>query len=1000
MDGLRGDGVELTAAEAFAWLRIGGAAVVALAVVLGPADHGRAFVLALAAASVYAIVLAVLAARGLRRTPRIEISLADVGFILLLIACSGGALSEARVALVVYPIAMGLAHTARSIAFVAIVAAVGYTAVALSSFGEPGAETAFMETLAAMVVVGAIGVALATAFQRRTRQIEELASGRAALLHEALDAEERERARIGERLHDGTLQSLLAAQQDVKEARAGYLQSLEFADEALTDAVDALRETVLGLHPASLAERGLEMGLRVEVDRVARRARVAVELDVDPAAVGPHDALLYAAARELITNVVEHASASRLTVTLAREPEAIVLTVRDDGAGMNVASRSAEALVQGRVGLASTRQRVGAAGGRFELRSSPGQGTTARVVVPAHTVQRRAVAAGEPDPERLQALRATGLLDGRPDAAFDRIARLAGRLLDAPIAGVGLVDAERVFLLAQLGVAEPFAARREWPLTHSPCRFVVAGDGSLAVDDTRADPLLRDGPTVSELGIVAYAGVPLRTPAGHAIGTVFVADGRSRAWPPADLELLHELAQIAGRELVWAERAARGARAGDELDSERRFISAVLENLDEGVIACDEIGELRIVNAAARALGADRPGALGELAVRGDLRRAATGETVGQSDLPLERARRGESVAGEEYVAGNLDGGERRALILAGRPIDAVDGAGAGGAIMTIRDVTEQRLAQQASREAEERFRVAFEHAPGGMGIAGLDGRLRSVNLALAELTGMRAELLKRTTLESLLHPEDVEGPALGIQALEHDPASVYVAEKRILHADGHEIWVALQVAVIRDGAGRPQHLLVQLHDTSERRREEERLRTLSDRDELTLLLNRSGFARELRRHAARVERYGTEGGVLLIDVDGMKEINAALGRGGGDDILRRFALALEARVRRSDFTARLGEDEFAVLVPHGDAAGLMALAEALLGRLERAQDESAGRIGAPVTVSIGGAVFGAGATEADTVLRRATTAKDAASRAGGGRALLFGPAVLSGPAD
>lgn len=998
MDGLRGDGVELTAAEAFAWLRIGGGAVVALAVVLGPADRGGAFVFALAAASVYAIVLLVLAARGLRRTPRVEISLADVGFILLLIACSGGALSEARVALVIYPIAMGLAHTARSIAFVTVAAALGYAAASLASLDEPGAERAFIETLAAMVIVGAVGAALATAFQRRTRQIEELGSGRAALLHEALDAEERERARIGERLHDDTLQSLLAAQQDVKEARAGYLQSLEFADEALTDAVDALRETVLGLHPAALAERGLEMGLRVEVDRVARRARLAVELDVDRDAVGPRDALLYAAARELITNVVKHASASRLTVTLAREPDAIVLTVRDDGAGMSVESRSAEALAEGHVGLVSTRQRVGAAGGRFELRSVLGQGTTARVIVPVHTVQRGAVADDGADPARLEALRATGLLDSRPDAALDRIARLAGRVLDAPIAGIGLVDAERVFLLAQLGVAEPFAARREWPLTHSPCRFVVAGDGSLAVEDTRSDPLLRDGPTVSELGIVAYAGVPLTTPAGQAIGTVFVADRRARAWPPKDLAVLQELAHVAGRELVWAERAARGGRAGDELDGERRFISAVLENLDEGVIACDELGELRIVNAAARGLGADGPGALGDLAARGELRHAATGATVGQADLPLDRALRGEAVAGEEYLAGDPDGGERRALILAGRPIDAVDGA--GGAIMTIRDVTEQRLAQQVSREAEERFRVAFEHAPVGMGIAGLDGRFWSVNLALAELTGLRAELLKRATLESLLHPEDVEGPALGIQALEEDPTAVYVAEKRILHADGHEIWVSLQVAVIRDGAGAPLHLLVQLHDTSERRREEERLRTLSDRDELTLLLNRSGFARELRRHAARIERYGTDGGVLLIDVDGMKEINAALGRGGGDDILRRFALALEARMRRSDVAARLGEDEFAVLVPHGDAAGLMALAGALLGRLEHAQAQSAGRIGAPVTVSIGAAVFGAGATEADTVLRRATTAKDAASRAGGGRALLFGPAVMSGPAD
>jgi two-component system NarL family sensor kinase len=232
MDGLIGKRGDLTAAEAFAWLRIGGAIVVAMAVVLGPSDYDSAFWVALAVAAVYAVVHAVLAVRGLRKNPRVAISLTDIGFILLLIALSGGPLSEARVALVIYPVAMGLAHRARSIALVTLVAAAGYTLVSLSALDEPGAQTAFVETLAAMMIVGAIGVALAMAFRRRTDDFEELAAGRAALLHDALDAEQRERARIGERLHDDTLQSLLAAQQDVREARAGYLQSLEFADDA------------------------------------------------------------------------------------------------------------------------------------------------------------------------------------------------------------------------------------------------------------------------------------------------------------------------------------------------------------------------------------------------------------------------------------------------------------------------------------------------------------------------------------------------------------------------------------------------------------------------------------------------------------------------------------------------------------------------------------------------------------------------------------------------
>jgi GGDEF domain-containing protein len=77
-----------------------------------------------------------------------------------------------------------------------------------------------------------------------------------------------------------------------------------------------------------------------------------------------------------------------------------------------------------------------------------------------------------------------------------------------------------------------------------------------------------------------------------------------------------------------------------------------------------------------------------------------------------------------------------------------------------------------------------------------------------------------------------------------------------------------------------------------------------------------------------------------------------------------------------------------------------MTLARDMVERLERAQAGSAERIGAPVTASIGVAVFGRGATEADTVRQRAATAMHAATRAGGARALLFGPAVLSSPLD
>lgn len=998
MERLTGKGRRPTSAEGVAALRFGGVVLVALAVLLQAPGDGTALFVALAIAGSYAAVLFAAAVRGRILRPSIAIPLADVAFILLLIALSGGALSEARFALIIYPVAMSLANSSRAIALVTALAAVGFVAVAASSLDESGATTPFAETLTALVIVGAIGAALARAVHRRTLQVRDLGADRAALLHEALDAEERERARIGERLHDDTLQSLLAAQQDVREARSGYLQSLEYADEALTDAVRALRDTVMGLHPASLADRGLGVALDVELNRAARRTQLEVDLQVDPDAVGPHDAVLYAAARELINNAVKHAAANRLEVRLERTAEAIWLTVADDGLGMVVASRPEEALAAGHVGLASTRQRIGAAGGRFDVDSVPGEGTIVRIAIPMRVAEQAAVADHEDDPARIQALRATGLLDGPVDESFDRLVRLAARLLDAPIALISFVDVEFEFLAGQVGVQQPWAARRGWPLTHSLARYAVANGAPLVVSDARTDAILRESLAVTALGHIACAAVPLTTASGQAIGALSVADRRPRDWSEEQLEILHELARVARREIIWGEeRMARSDRGGDEVEAERRFIAAVLESLAEGVIAADERGELRIVNAAARRHGDDDPLALDNLADRGELRLAASGEPVVREELPLLRALRGEDVADEEYLAGD-PAGEQRWLVLGGHPIAA--SSGARGAIMTIRDVTEQRLAQAASLAAEERFRVAFDHAPVGMGIADLDGRFWSANIALAKLTGWRLEQLRRTSLGSLLHPDELESSAAGLQALAAGTTTVQVTEHRLLHADGHEIWAAVHVAVIRDSGGRPQQLLIQVQDLTERRREEERLRTLSDRDELTLLLNRTGFERELRRHAARAERYGTDGGVIVIDVDGLKAINEVLGRGGGDDVLRRCALALESRIRLSDFAARVGEDEFAVLVPHGGAAGLMTLAADLVECLELAQAGSADRIGAPVTASIGAAIFGAGATEADTVWQRATTAMHAASRAGGRRAVLFGPAVLASPLE
>jgi signal transduction histidine kinase len=146
-------------------------------------------------------------------------------------------------------------------------------------------------------------------------------------------------------------------------------------------------------------------------------------------------------------------------------------------------------------------------------------------------------------PARLAALAATQLLDTPLEPSFDTITRLCTRALDVPIALVSLVDGQRQFFKSVQGLAEPWATRRQTPLSHSICKFVAARTDDLLIDDARSDDVLAQHPAVTELGVVAYAGVPL-TFRGETIGAFCAVDTAPRQWKEEDLEVIREYAAL------------------------------------------------------------------------------------------------------------------------------------------------------------------------------------------------------------------------------------------------------------------------------------------------------------------------------------------------------------------------------------------------------------------------------------------------------------------------
>src|SRR6201999_2595434 len=157
-----------------------------------------------------------------------------------------------------------------------------------------------------------------------------------------------------------------------------------------------------------------------------------------------------------------------------------------------------------------------------------------------------------------------------------------------------------------------------------------------------------------------------------------------------------------------------------------------------------------------------------------------------------------------------------------------------------------------------------------------------------------------------------------------------YEMEKRYFTKDGHLIWVLLAVAMVREDDGTPRHFISQIQDISARKRLEEHTYELANRDPITSLYNRRRFEEELRRQIGRCREEDESAALLLLDLDRFKNVNDSDGHVAGDRLIRSVGRALDDRIDEPDVAARIGGDEFAVILRHIDLAQARAVAEEL----------------------------------------------------------------------
>jgi diguanylate cyclase (GGDEF)-like protein/PAS domain S-box-containing protein len=265
-----------------------------------------------------------------------------------------------------------------------------------------------------------------------------------------------------------------------------------------------------------------------------------------------------------------------------------------------------------------------------------------------------------------------------------------------------------------------------------------------------------------------------------------------------------------------------------------------------------------------------------------------------------------------------------------------------------VRDITERKRAEEALKRERDHLENVLENSADGIAIVDRKGWVRTWNKRAREMLGYGAEELReRRVFDFYADKAELE------RMLQKLRADGYVRDYEIglCRRDGTVMPGAVSIRLLQDERGEGVGSVAVIRDLTERKSMEERLRRLSLQDSLTGLCNRACFEQEMRR----LEELGrTPIALIVCDLDGLKLINDSLGHGTGDALIKQTASILRQCFRQDDIIARIGGDEFAVLLPESDAEAARATRERVN---ESFQLYNAKSPRVPLSVSIGYAV-------------------------------------------